>query len=903
MTDAYDRLKTALADRYEIERELGAGGMATVYLAHDQKHDRKVAIKVMRPELSAILGGERFLREVSIAAKLNHPHILALYDSGQAEEFLYYVMPHVEGESLRDKLNREKQLAVDDAISITKQVGAALDYAHDQEVIHRDIKPENILIHQSEALVADFGIALAVTAAGGTRITDTGLSLGTPEYMSPEQATGERELDARSDVYSLGAITYEMLVGEPPHTGNTVQAIIAKVVSAEPQPVSRVRHTVPSNVDAAVMCALAKTPADRFGSGAELAGALANPAYALPDTVPRTAVGIGTEGIWSRVNLGLAGALVITVIVALWGWLRSEPAGPVSRYAITFPPGQELTGEFDIAPDGSWIVYVGPGVGEDETQLWVKPRDSYLATPLAGTGRARGPSVSTEGRWIAYSVGGQIRKIPVGGGPWLTVADSARQELGPSVAWLDDGSMVFAGNHGQLYRVPATDGTAEVVLAPEPGSSAFGPRPLPGSRGVSFLMLEPNAEPTFSSWVLDLRNGESHKLLDRGFAGGYLPTGHLLTVHIPLDGSDPNMGVFAIEFDLERLTTSGEQIPLLETTGGLAYSASGTLIVEVAGEFILLEQEVVWVDRDGAVEPVDTSWSVHSQADYAHGLSLSPDGTRLAIGLIGDDGGDVWVKELNDGPIFPLVSGGGNDMRPVWTQNGQKVAFLKGHLGSPYGWDLYEKRADGIGDVEFLLSTPDGAITEFVFTPTRDWILIRSGGTGGRLGGRDILGYRPGVDSSAIPLMTEEHDETAMSLSPDGNWLAYTTSESGRYEVVVRRFPDLELGRHPVSVSGGTSPLWAHNGRELFYLNADNEMVVASVVTMPEFRVIDRQVLFQLGPEFPRDMQFTSYDISPDDSRFIMIRNLGSQANAPPLFLLVENWFEEVRTLMEQRND
>ena len=222
MADILDRLKAALADRYQIERELGSGGMATVYLAHDVKHDRQVALKVMRPELSAILGGERFLREIRIAAKLNHPHILALHDSGQAQEFLFYVMPYVVGESLRAKLNREKQLSVDEAISITKQVGAALDYAHEQRVIHRDIKPENILIHQGEALVADFGIALAISTAGGARLTDTGLSLGTPEYMSPEQATGERELDARSDMYSLGAVTYEMLVGEPPHIGNTV---------------------------------------------------------------------------------------------------------------------------------------------------------------------------------------------------------------------------------------------------------------------------------------------------------------------------------------------------------------------------------------------------------------------------------------------------------------------------------------------------------------------------------------------------------------------------------------------------------------------------------------------------------------------------------------------------------
>ena len=219
MNDPLDRLKAALTDRYEIQEEIGAGGMATVYLAHDVKHDRKVALKVLRPELAAVIGAERFLQEIKVTANLQHPHILPLHDSGEADSFLYYVMPLVEGESLRERLHREKQLPVGDALEITKAVASALDYAHRHGVIHRDIKPENVLLHDGQALIADFGIALAVSQAGGTRLTETGLSVGTPHYMSPEQAMGDRELDARSDVYSLGAMLYEMLVGEPPFTG------------------------------------------------------------------------------------------------------------------------------------------------------------------------------------------------------------------------------------------------------------------------------------------------------------------------------------------------------------------------------------------------------------------------------------------------------------------------------------------------------------------------------------------------------------------------------------------------------------------------------------------------------------------------------------------------------------
>src|SRR6266850_7504470 len=229
-----DVLNTALAGRYEIEREIGAGGMATVYLARDVKHHRQVALKVLNPELGALLGVERFLAEIRVTANLQHPNLLPLFDSGAAEGLLFYVMPFVEGESLRSKLQAEKQLPVDEAIHIAVAVAGALDYAHRHGVIHRDLKPENILLHEGQPLIADFGIALAVSNAGGQRVTQTGLSLGTPTYMSPEQATGDRSIDGRTDIYSLGAVLYEMLAGDPPHLGSTAQAVIAKVLTDKP---------------------------------------------------------------------------------------------------------------------------------------------------------------------------------------------------------------------------------------------------------------------------------------------------------------------------------------------------------------------------------------------------------------------------------------------------------------------------------------------------------------------------------------------------------------------------------------------------------------------------------------------------------------------------------------------
>ena len=304
------RLAAALAGRYRIERELGRGGMATVYLAHDLKHDRPVALKVLRPEIAASLGAERFLQEIAITARLDHPHILTLIDSGEAHGFLFYVVPYVRGESLRAKLTREKQLPLDDAVRITRQVASALDYAHRQGVVHRDVKPENILLHEGEAMVADFGVALAVIQGAADRLTETGLSVGTPQYMSPEQAAGDRELDARSDIYSLGAVLYEMLAGEPPHTGPTARAVIAKLLTEAPTRLHVVRDDVPAAVEAAVGTALAKPAAGRFASAAQFAAALSGGGTRVP-------VGRGRSRTW-RALTAVAG--IAAVLAAVSGW-------------------------------------------------------------------------------------------------------------------------------------------------------------------------------------------------------------------------------------------------------------------------------------------------------------------------------------------------------------------------------------------------------------------------------------------------------------------------------------------------------------------------------------------------------------------------------------------------------
>jgi len=347
MADLMERLTTALADRYRVEREIGRGGMARVFLAQDLKLDRPVAIKTLRPELAAVLGGERFLREITLAAKLEHPHILAVYDSGVADGCLYYVMPYVEGESLRERLQREKQLPLDDALRIAREVADALSYAHSRGVIHRDIKPENILLEVGHAVVADFGIAKAIDQAGGERLTETGLTLGTPAYMSPEQAAGSGELDGRSDLYSLGCVLYEMLAGRPPFVGASAESVVQQHLAAEAPPITGIRPAVPAQVAATLERALAKTPADRFNPVALFAEAL-GPQTAAAVVTPSS--GLAATGPvvrrWRRIGvLGLALTAAVVGVVALGRWLRGnrEPRHPATAIAVL--PFENLAGE------------------------------------------------------------------------------------------------------------------------------------------------------------------------------------------------------------------------------------------------------------------------------------------------------------------------------------------------------------------------------------------------------------------------------------------------------------------------------------------------------------------------------------------------------------------------------
>ena len=573
MTEITARLSTALADRYKIERHLGEGGMATVYLAQDLKHKRKVALKVLRPELAAVLGAERFVQEITTTANLQHPHILPLFDSGEADSFLYYVMPFIDGETLRDKLNRETQLGIEEAVKITTDVADALDYAHRHNVIHRDIKPENILLHDGRPMVADFGIALAVSAAAGGRMTETGLSLGTPHYMSPEQATAEKDLTNRSDIYSLGCVLYEMLTGDPPHTGSSAQAILMKIVTEDVKPVTELRKSVPPHVAASIAKALERLAADRFESAKELAEALTNPAFTLP-TSQAAAVAVPGSGPWKRVAITATALAALFLLTTVWGWLRPIP-NPVSRYSVALPEEEALVGvaasRVAVSPDGSRLVYLGEG--EQGSQLLVRDLDQLHATPLAGTGGADYPFFSPDGSRVGFWARGVWRAASLGGGPPITIADAGTARAGGS--WGTDGYLYFAGNlpGNGLVRVAEGGGAPEAVTmidtTQSEGEHAW-PEALPGGRGVVFTVRRGGVL-NLTEWdiaVADLATG-THTVLVRGVRARYAASGHLL--YVTVDGT-----LMAAPFDETTLALTGDAVALVEGLCGSRITVTWT---------------------------------------------------------------------------------------------------------------------------------------------------------------------------------------------------------------------------------------------------------------------------------------------------------------------------------------
>ncbi len=676
MSDVLSRLGAALADRYRIERELGAGGMATVFLAHDLKHEREVAIKVLHPDLGAALGGERFLSEIKTTAKLQHPHILPLLDSGAADGLLYYVMPYVTGETLRARLERERQLPIDDALRIAREVADALGAAHAVGVIHRDIKPENILLQGGHALVADFGIALAVQSAGGARMTQTGLSLGTPQYMSPEQAMGEKIIDLRSDLYALGAITYEMLVGEAPFTGPSVQAIVARVLTEEPRAIAAQRKAVPESVEGAVMRALEKLPADRFSTAAEFVTALD-----IGTTTVRRAKVVAREGAARSRGLVVAAVTVAAFLLAA-GWIigrRGVAASSIAAMSTSVlvpdsmaldPLGTSSEGmpALALSPDGTTLVFVARP-GKDE-RLYVRRLADFGIRALEGTEGAATPFFGSDGDAVFFFVDASLKRVSLADGRVTTVASGVNDAWGGTR--LSDGRFVVARH--RAYGIMLLTATGDTVRSFDCEDGCSFPEEFAAGRSVIV------SRRSGTLGVIDLETGKQGPLVRwggkgaqesvRGMSARLDGDGHL--VYVGAGGQ-----IFAAPIDARRGELTGPASAIadgvrVETGRGAAqFALSRAGVLAFARGGLMSVGLLVRADRAGRLD------TLAAPAASYDALDLTPDGRRAIVRVRLPNGdASLQVVDMQTGKVTTWLNGA-TIGAPRWTADGKRVVFTR----------------------------------------------------------------------------------------------------------------------------------------------------------------------------------------------------------------------------------
>ncbi|MEO8564526.1 MAG: protein kinase [bacterium] len=833
MTDPTPQLLTSALDgRYAIVRELGSGGMATVYLAEDIKHHRQVAVKVLRPELAAVIGAERFLTEIRTTAKLQHPHILPLFDSGEADGFLFYVMPFVDGESLRQRLDRETQLPIADVVRITTEVASGLDYAHRHGVIHRDIKPENILLHEGSALIADFGIALAASKVGSTRMTETGMSLGTPHYMSPEQAMGQREITLCADVYALGAVTYEMLVGEPPFTGPTAQAIVAKVITTDPLPPRVQRGTIPQAMNDAVLVALSKVPADRYQSTMQFVEALRRTDTA-PGAAPVSRASSGRKR-WIVAAVMLF-AIVALAVVARDRYVANLRLVVLGTHAVTSEAGLFL--DPALSPDGTLLAYAsGPA---SRMHLYVRSLDGGRAIALTDSmpGRQRWPRWSPDGSRIAFmSPGVGISVVPaLGGPPRLVVPDTGRRSFRGSPAWSPDGRRI-AYTDGPRIRVRELDSARDTTIADLGGQGRFG--------GVFQLSWSPDGQwiaasvgsARFAFGGADLGSIAPASLIAVNVATGKV-------VRLTAERQDATM-------DLSPVWTSDSRHLLFVSSrqGGrdvfeLSLSSSMEPLGPPTRMTTGLSAFSISLGRDdrtlaySTYQPVSNLWSIpiseeettvaasgreltHS-TDLIEEVSASPDGTSLVYTSTRSGNSDLYRMPSQGGTPVQLTSDSTNEFGPVWSPDGKEIAF---HAVRDGRFRVMVAPSGGGTPQEVTESAPRG----------EDWgpdgMKIVIAGDPGRKEPVQVLTRDANGWSKPAPIAGAEGG-LLPRWSPDGRLIAFivpgnppalsTIAPTGGVAHVLVR------AGQPAGTPAPQQPMWSRDSRTIFFTAIDAEGIGA----------------------------------------------------------------------------
>jgi Tol biopolymer transport system component len=888
---------------YEIIAPIGAGGMGEVYRARDTRLDRTVAIKVLPAHLSDNPERrQRLEREARAVSSLNHPHICTLYDVGHQDGTYFLVMEYLEGETVAQRVEKGP-LPTEQLLRCATEIADALDKAHRQGVIHRDLKPSNIMLTKSGSKLLDFGLAKPKAAAAAAELTAMpttskpltveGTLVGTFQYMAPEQLEGQ-EADARSDIFSFGAVLYEGATGRRAFAGKTQASVIASILAAEPPPITTLQPMAPPALERVVKTCLAKDPDERWQTAHDLKLQLQWIAEGGSQAgVPAPIV--SHRKMRERLTQAAAALMTLVAIAFAIGFALRAPKPP-QPMRLSAEIGAEANVYTDfgssalLSPDGTRLALIAIG-SDQKRSIYVRSLDQLQATPLSGTEDARNPFFSPDAQWLGFFAGGKLKKVSVRGGAAVTLCDAVNDRGG---SWGEDGSIVFTPNtRAALSKVSSAGGTPETLTTFDKQAGDVThrwPQVLPGGKAVLFTSSTVGTSYEDAEIVVySMASGQRKTVQRGGFYGRYLPSGHLVYMH---EGT-----LFAVPFDLKRLEVTGQPAPILEgvltapVSGGAQFSFSETgNLVYVAGRGTVPNVSIYWMDHQGKFMPLR-----ETPGDYDD-PKFSPDGKRLALDIADGNRYDIWVYEWERDTLTRLTFSGDVNQAPVWTPDGRRIAYASEEKGGTY--NLWWKRADGSGDAQRLTESknaqypaswsPDGKVLAFQqLNPDTSWDILTLSVEGNEKSGWKSAEPKPFLNSPFI--------EVVPAFSPDGRWIAYASNDSGNFEVYVRPFPG-PGGKWQVSTGGGGYPRWSRNAKELFYRTPDSKIMVATYTASGDSFHADKPQLWSPG-QFTTRGTSPNFDLHPDGKRFAVLKAPGT-GETPPVnkVSFIFNFFDELRS-------
>ncbi len=891
---------------FRIEQELGRGGAGVVYLAHDTKLDRSVAIKSLPPEVKDNPKAlSRFSREARVLASLNHPNIATIHEVlEEADGLSYLILEYVPGQTLAERIAGTR-LKQQEALSIAQQIAEAVAAAHEHDVIHRDLKPGNIKITpEGKVKVLDFGLAKALggeTIDQQSTVTEPGRIIGTPAYMSPEQARGQAT-DKRSDIWSFGCVLYEMLTGKVPFEGETVSDTLAGILEREPD-WHALPQATPANIRSLLRHCLKKDLRQRLrdigDAGIEIREALSP--LTILSSITEVAPIATSPSCWRlRIAWGLAASLGIVAVVSIGIIVRDSmappslrpPTLPVKIFSIDIPQTQRLDiawkNNIALSPDGTLLVYAVSQEGR--RGLFVRKMDEIESIPIPGTEDARYPFFSPDGESVAFFAAGRLKRVSLKSEDVKSLCIVSPVSFGGT--WSSDGFVYFTwGPSRGLRKVSATGGEHEALTPPvsdEGGQRHYFPHLLPG--GKALLLTVANRDVIFEDRIaiLSLETGKLHDLGIEGSKPQYASSGHLVFAR--------SGKLLAAPFDIERLELTGAAVPIREdvmtypvshfslcSEGSLAY-------VPVVGGVV--KNTLVSVNRKGEVELLYSS----TPAGRYSKPRISASGRWLAVTVRGQDNWDIYICDLARGTQRRFTFNEEIDSCPVWAPDGERLAYSS--VREDQAPALFWAAPDGTDDAAEPLYKSALHFAQFPTSWSHDGRYLAF------IDERhetqyDIWFLNPEDPSQALPLFHEKFNEKAAVFHPNGGWIAYATDEvePGLFEIYVQRFPD-GSGKQPISTDGGDEPVWDPSGRKLYY-RAGDKMMVVTVETVSELSASVPEELF--SGRFESSIEAANYDITPDGDRFIMIET--DKESEPTQIHLVHNWFEELKRLVPTEKD